>query len=202
MGAYKLIEAINFVLIRSNETPINSLSDDSSSASTLAKNFLENERLAVLGEGLQFNTRISQFNPNTNGNILFGDNILSIDGSRKANNRSGNEDNKFAIVNSKLWDVEKQSDVFDDSVTLEVYYDIPFNEMPTHIQYRIMTRTAVSFLSQFSADESQLRDLVSMAQRARVEADQKELNSDNTSMLTKSALGKLRHSRFFNRFRG
>lgn len=199
---YSLIQAVNYVLVRANETSISSLSQDSSSASTLAQQFLENERLAVLGEGLQFNTRIKRLSPNSNGEILFGNNILAVDGDIPANKDNNYTDGgMYTISDGKLFDIENQTTKFDKDVHLRVLYDFSFEQIPRHVQYKIMTRTALSFMSQFSADETQIRDMAELARRADSQAQAKELDSTELNLMEKSPIGAVQHSGYMQRFK-
>lgn len=200
MAGYTELEAVNYVLVRANETPINNISTDSTAASTLAKDFLELERLAVLGEGLQFNTRTARFTPDVNGNIKFGKNVLAIDGYGPIDSLGDNSDNKYTLVNGNLFDMEEQSDVFTDTVNLRVFYDFEFEQIPRWVQFRIMTRVALSFMSQFSPDENQLRDMADIARTALIQCNAKELDSDNTDMVAKTPLGSVVRSRLYRRF--
>lgn len=193
MAGYSLLDAVNFVLERSNETPVSSLTTDSSSASTLAKQFIEHERLFVLSEGLQFNTRNRDHAPDTGGFIQFGANVLSVDGY------GDNSTNHYTLVENKLFDTDAQSDIFTEAIELEVVFDYSFEEIPRWVQYRIMTRVALSFMAQFSPDNNQLQDMADLARQALIRSNEKELLSKDVNMIAKSALGKVSTSGLYRR---
>lgn len=193
MAGYTEVEAINFVLVRGNEPPITSLTTDSSSASTLAKSFLDQERLTVLSEGLQFNTRRTTFYPDINGHIGIGDNILSVDGY------GANLYDSYTIVDDRLYDTADQTDVFTDGVELEVIYRYDFSDIPRWVQYRIMTRVAFTFMSQFAPDPNQLADMADLMKMALVRCNEKELISRDVNMVTKSPLGRVSRSGLYRR---
>ena len=191
--AYTLIEAVNHVLVAGNETPVTSLTLDSSSAATLVSNMLDTHRRYVLGEGLQFNTRRSSFPQDINGKIAVAGNTLSVDGWQN------NARNQYTIVNGLLYDVVKQSDVFTKGVDLAVVYDFPFKDIPIWVQYRIMTAVAVRFHVQFSPDQLHLQSLLQIERDALSRCNEKELVSLDIDMVNKSSLGHVATSGIFRR---
>ena len=181
--SYTLIEAVNHVLIKGNETPITSLTNDSSSASTIARDFLEKERRFVLSEGLRFNTRTRTFSPDINSHITFGSNVIAIDG------HGVNKSNKYTLVNGRVFDIEDQTDEFTSSIELKVLYDYDFDQMPVWVQWRIMTEAAYKFLVQFAPDSNQINEAMNTKRQALNRCNEKELQTLDIDIRRKSAMG-------------
>lgn len=190
---YTLLQAVNFVLRRSNETPVSSLSADSSSAATLAQSYIEDELQNVLGEGMQFNTVRQLFPPDNDGYIQFGDNVLAVTGYYS------NKNDEYTIRDGRLFDTVDQTDVFTSSQYLQVIYRYDFADIPRWVQYRIMTRVALSFLSQFSPDPDQIRDLERVTRMAEIRCAEREFASRKIDMVAKSPLGRVTKSGVFRR---
>lgn len=193
--AYSLLDAINHVLVAGNETPVTSLTNDSSSAATIVASLLDKERRHALSEGLQFNTRRRAFSPTVTGKIPMGSNVLSVDGW------DDNIDNRYTIVDGNLYDVDTQTDIFTKDVKLEVIYEYDFVDMPVWVQYRIMTAVAVHFHVQFSPDQLHLQSLLQIARDALNRCNEKELISHDVDMVRKSPLGAVVTSGLYQRYR-
>lgn len=194
--SYTIIDAVNHVLLAANEPPVTSLTNETTAAATLAKMRLDRERVHVLSEGLQFNTRRASFSPTVQGHIPMGDNVLGVDGIKK------NRTNKYTIVNKRLFDVDAGSDVFTGPVDLEVIYEYPFEQMPVWVQYRIMTAVALQFHAQFSADAAHMEVLQRTAFEALSRCNEKELTSHDIDMVSKSPMGQVARSGITWRFNG
>jgi len=193
--AYTMIDAVNHVLLAANEPPVTSLTNETTSAATLVKSLLDKERLHVLSEGLQFNTRRAMFAPDVNGHIAMGSNILSVDGY------GDNEVYKYTVVDKKLYDTVNQTDVFTKEVNLEVIYEFPFKDMPIWVQYRIMTTVALNFHSQFSPDPAHMQTLTRIMSEALSRCNEKELLSHDIDMVVKTPLGQVAKGGLFRRWR-
>lgn len=191
MGAWTDLEAINHVLEAAGEAPVNSISTDSSSSVAVVNRKLKAERLKILNRGHTFNTTYPYFTPDINGNILIGDEILSVDGWQE------NATTAYTVKNGKLYDVTNETDVFTDQVHLKIIEDVDFEDIRTQLQYQIMASVAKSYQRQFQQDPVMDNELIEDHHEAEVVAMEEELRGSNTNPKDNTPLGRVINSKVF-----
>ena len=185
MGAWKLIEAVNHVLKAGGEAPVNSLTSDSASSVSIVVGMLKEERINTLIRGQLFNTRYPYLEPDVNGNILIGDIILSVDGWQE------HVDIQFTEVQGKLFNVSDQTDIFTGSVHLKIIYDDVFDNIPTAMQFQIMSSAAKTFQRRYQQDQFTDVDLSEKEADAQLRATEVELRGSNIDPKANTPLGRI-----------
>lgn len=128
---------------------------------------------AVLAKDYDFNTEVRTLTPDVNGNLLVGPEVLKVDAV----------DPYLRLVQrgSKLYDKTKKTDVFTDPVDVNVTLYFPFEEVPYHVQTRIVAdataKYQTSYVGSTTADSFLQRDRKeSIADSEANEADVEDYN--------------------------
>ena len=137
------LEAVNTMLVTIGEHPDSSLynlaglQDDS-----IARQILSNISRAVQSKGWVFNLDLQvTYTPDTNGEIVLGSNVLRIDTTSKV--RSSTKD--IVERGGKLYDREKNTSVFTDSIKVDRVIVLNFDDLPEAARRYIATRSARVF---------------------------------------------------------
>lgn len=101
--------------------PVNSLTLGDSEANTIQR-VIDEERLFLLSRGEVYNTQIVTLVPDSSGNILVPSSFITTLPVAE----------KTGIVQrgTHLYDTNNNTDVFDDSVEVRAYLDLPFDDLP------------------------------------------------------------------------
>lgn len=185
MGAFSELDAVNHVLEAGGEAPVSSLTDENASSIAVIQRKLRAERLKLLSRGHSFNTTYPYKTPNTDGNILIGDEILSVDGC------GNNKYTAYTVRNGKLYDVTNETDEFTEQVQLKIISDIDFEDIKTQTQYQLMATVAKSYQRQFQQDQVMDAELMEDEYEAEVIAAEEELRGSNVNPKDNTPLGRV-----------
>jgi len=116
-----LLDAVNKGLSYLGLQPVNSLTLGDSEANTIQR-VIDEERLFLLSRGEVYNTQIVTLVPDSSGNILVPSSFITTLPVAE----------KTGIVQrgTHLYDTNNNTDVFDDSVEVRAYLDLPFDDLP------------------------------------------------------------------------
>lgn len=186
MGAFSELDAVNHVLEAAGDPPVSSLVTENASSIAVIQRKLRAERIKLLSRGHSFNTTYPYKTPNTDGYIIIGDEILSVDGW-------GN--NKYTAYTvspeGRLYDKTNDTDVFTDQVQLKIISDVDFENIRTQTQYQLMAAVAKSYQRQFQQDPVMDQELMEDEYEAEVIAAEEELRGSNVNPKDNTPLGRV-----------
>ncbi len=137
------LEAVNTMLVTIGEQPVSSLDNLAGlQDASIARQILSNISRAVQSKGWVFNLDLQvTYTPDTNGEIVLGSNVLRIDTTSKV--RSSTKD--IVERGGKLYDREKNTSVFTDSIKVDRVIVLNFDDLPEAARRYIATRSARVF---------------------------------------------------------
>jgi hypothetical protein len=137
------LEAVNSMLITIGEQPVSSLDNLAGlQDASIARQILSNISRAVQSKGWVFNLDLQvTYTPDANGEINLGSNVLRIDTTSKV--RSATKD--IVERGGKLYDREKNTSVFTDTVKVDRVIVLNFDDLPEAARRYIATRAARVF---------------------------------------------------------
>jgi len=137
------LEAVNTMLITIGEQPVSSLDNLAGlQDASIARQILSNISRAVQSKGWVFNLDLQvTYTPDANGEINLGSNVLRIDTTSKV--RSSTKD--IVERGGKLYDREKNTSIFTDSVKVDRVIVLNFDDLPEVARRYIATRAARVF---------------------------------------------------------
>ncbi|SPA50604.1 hypothetical protein [Cupriavidus taiwanensis] len=145
---------------------------------------------AVLAKDYDFNTEVRTLVPDANGNLLVGPEVLKIDPV----------DPYLKVVQrgTKLYNKADRTDVFTDSLDVNVTLYFPFEECPYHVQQRIVAdataKYQTSYVGSVAADNFLQRD----RGEAIADSQASESDVDDYNMLDNPDLAFLRRRTYPN----
>jgi hypothetical protein len=137
------LEAVNTMLVTIGEQPVSSLDNLAGlQDASIARQILSNISRAVQSKGWVFNLDLQvTYTPDANGEINLGSNVLRIDTTSKV--RSATKD--IVERGGKLYDREKNTSVFTDTVKVDRVIVLNFDDLPEAARRYIATRAARVF---------------------------------------------------------
>ena len=137
------LEAVNTMLVTIGEQPVSSLDNLAGlQDASIARQILSNISRAVQSKGWVFNLDLQvTYTPDANGEINLGSNVLRIDTTSKV--RSSTKD--IVERGGKLYDREKNTSIFTDSVKVDRVIVLNFDDLPEVARRYIATRSARVF---------------------------------------------------------
>lgn len=137
------LEAVNTMLVTIGEQPVSSLDNLAGlQDASIAKQILSNISRAVQSKGWVFNLDLQvTYTPDANGEINLGSNVLRIDTTSKV--RGSTKD--IVERGGKLYDREKNTSIFTDSVKVDRVIVLNFDDLPEVARRYIAIRSARVF---------------------------------------------------------
>ena len=184
------LSAVNSILGAIGQAPIttlktstgnNSLSSQISQNPEIAfiYNLLRDANIDTQSEGWHFNTeKHVKFSPDANGNILIGNDILSLDLHDNQAKRTYN----LVRRNGKLYDKQDHTDVFTADIDLDVVKLYEFEDLPIVFRRYIVYRASRVAATQLVANPQLVRLLGVQEQQARAALQEYECNQADHSM--------------------
>lgn len=132
------LEAVNIMLSVLGESPVNSLSGNSSASVAMAEAILDETDKEMQLEGWHFNTETDvELAPDVNGNINVPSNVVRID---TAESQGGTAD--VTVRSGKVYDKTEKTDVFTGSMKFECVYLLAFTDLPEAARHYVIVRAA------------------------------------------------------------
>ena len=173
------LSAVNNILGAIGQSPITTLNFDNPEISFIY-NLLRDANVDTQAEGWHFNTeKHEEFKPDTNGNILIGNDILSMD---LHDNRF---DRRKDLVrrNGKIYDKIKHTDVFTETLDLDVVRLYEFEDLPVIFRRYITNRAARAAATQLVANPQLVKLLAQQEALSRAALMEYECNQADHNML-------------------
>lgn len=153
MGVMTRLQAVNRMLTRAGEQPVESLTSDPTNESLMAENVLDEVNIQEQMAGLHVNTIVVQLDPDpTTSEIVLPDTLLSVlpwwDEAGKFESGDDMPDSRDRDLVQRgfnpirLFDRDRNSFEFDDSVTVKYTLLMDFEELPAAQQFRVADRAA------------------------------------------------------------
>ena len=184
---YSRLEAVNQMLMAAGDFPVNSLASDGVNETTIAETILEDSSIRAQLTGLHSNTRISTYVPDDQGRIILPSNLLAVDSEGTSLGRDVTvvRDGSTII----LYDLDKQTSVFTDSIKLKLVLKLEFEDLPSAIQAQVIDSAAREYQIRTLGDPARDRALsensfLSRARGRAADMRQKDANIFRSQSLT------------------
>ena len=184
------LSSVNSILGAIGQAPITTLTT-STGNNSLTSQISENPEIAFIynllrdanvdtqSEGWHFNTeKHVKFSPDANGNILIGNDILSMDLHDNQARRTFN----LVRRNGKLYDKQDHTDVFTADIDLDVVRLYEFEDLPIVFRRYIVYRASRIAATQLVANPQLVKLLGIQEQQARAALQEHECNQADHSM--------------------
>ena len=184
------LSAVNSILGAIGQAPITTLKT-STGNNSLSSQISENPEIAFIynllrdanvdtqSEGWHFNTeKHVKFSPDANGNILIGNDILSMDLHDNQAKRTYN----LVRRNGKLYDKQDHTDVFTADIDLDIVRLYEFEDLPIVFKRYIVYRASRIAATQLVANPQLVKLLGIQEQQARAALQEHECNQADHSM--------------------
>jgi hypothetical protein len=157
------LEAVNMMLRNIGEDPVSSLGPTAKPTAQKAQVMLAEENINVQSQGYNFCSEMEvTLQPNTNGEIVLPDNLLSfypVGRSEWMQVQEG-EDNK-------LYDAAKSTYQFSDTVTLKAVLARSFNTLPQQVRWYLAVAASLRFANSENPGGASLRLTASDLEEAK-----------------------------------
>jgi len=170
------LEAVNICLSSMGEPTVNSL-DGAAVDAQMASDLVDETLRSVQGFGWHWNRERHVLSPNFVGEIILPANTLRVDTI---------EDSRSVDVvqrGGKLFDKTKSSFIFDSPLTLEIYVQLAFDQIPFAAKQFVTIRAARTLQQRLLGSEMLTKFHEADEQRAWVSLQQEEAETYDGNML-------------------
>jgi len=172
------LSAVNNILGAIGQSPITTINFDNPEISVIY-NLLRDANVDTQAEGWHFNREEHvTFSPDSNKNIIIGNDILSIDFHDNYAKRTNN----LVRRNGKLYNKQTHSDEFDGDIDLDVVRLYPFEDLPIIFRRYITYKAARVAATQLVANPQLVRLLAVQEEQSRGALQEYECNQADYSM--------------------
>ena len=172
------LSAVNNILGAIGQSPITTINFDNPEISVIY-NLLRDANVDTQAEGWHFNREEHvTFSPDSNKNIIIGNDILSIDFHDNYAKRTNN----LVRRNGKLYNKQTHSDEFDGDIDLDVVRLYPFEDLPIVFRRYITYKASRVAATQLVANPQLVRLLAVQEEQARGALQEYECNQADYSM--------------------
>ena len=172
------LSAVNNILGAIGQSPITTINFDNPEISVIY-NLLRDANVDTQAEGWHFNREEHvTFSPDSNKNIIIGNDILSIDFHDNYAKRTNN----LVRRNGKLYNKQTHSDEFDGDIDLDVVRLYPFEDLPIVFRRYITYKAARVAATQLVANPQLVRLLAVQEEQSRGALQEYECNQADYSM--------------------
>ena len=185
MGKLSELDGVNRMLRAAQENPVSTLIASGVADTDLARAVLSDTRVMALMEGFEFNTERITWHPDSNDEILVGDNILHVDSSGVDYFRN------IVLRTGKLYDKDNNQFTFPASLRVDVVYDFVFSDIPTAIQYQIVDEAARIYQQTSNADPQLDAYLGLQEQKSRAKGQASDIRTADTNILANTRVGRM-----------
>jgi len=172
------LSAVNNILGAIGQSPITTINFDNPEISVIY-NLLRDANVDTQAEGWHFNREEHvTFSPDSNKNIIIGNDILSIDFHDNYAKRTNN----LVRRNGKLYNKQTHSDEFDGDLSLDVVRLYPFEDLPIVFRRYITYKASRVAATQLVANPQLVRLLAVQEEQSRGALQEYECNQADYSM--------------------
>jgi hypothetical protein len=143
------LEAVNVILATTASSPISSLDENEITDASLARNTLRATLVEVQTQGLSFNNETGYtITPDQSGYIILPRNTLKVDtdGSDVGTN--------VVQRGTKLYNKDDHTYLWTKSVSLDITFGFPFEELPPYVANYCTIRAARKYQDQYFGDNA------------------------------------------------
>ena len=196
MGLLSKLDAVNRILLKAGRSPVSTLGGTSASAPILAEKELDDACRRIQAQGLSYNTTVKVYSPDADGVISLPSNTLSADGAYT------NATDKVTVrggTSPYLYDMEDDTDEFDEDIYLRVVRLLDFTDMPDADQEWATDVAAQIFQMTNVGDQVQDAMLGQIAATSRAKARQEEARRRDSNILDGTSADRLGSRRTYRR---
>lgn len=139
MGALSKLEAVNRILRFAGEYPVSSLSSSGLNDTLVAERILDETTIQYQLPGQNFNTVVTTYSPDSSGKIHIPDETLWVDTTSSHLNRNVVQRGRSPTY---LFDLDNNTDIFEDTLKIRIAVKIDFQDMPTADQFSVTDTAA------------------------------------------------------------
>lgn len=176
----QILDAVNYCLRYIGEMPIPSSADigalDELHEAVVAKNMIEEVNKELQYRGYWFNTEVWDYAPLEDKTIIIPSEVLEI----KTTN--------YLIRSGKLYDMTNKTYEFDNSISLNSIFLVPFDEVPYVFQMYIIYNVAQRLNTLYTAEDTVAKDLAQKIQLQYIEVERADMSRKNINLITGSKL--------------
>ena len=184
-GGYVLteLEATNVILSAIGESPVSTL--DSQHPDVLSSRLLlKMARYEILEAGKWFNSESAVvLTPNTAGEIVLPSSTLLVDPIDPVYD--------YVQRGSRLYNKTAHTFVFASSVSVDLVFDLPFNDLPFVAQNLCTYNAAHAMQNNFVGDQNKLANLSARLKAAQTAFNRAEINAGDYNIKNSSAVQKM-----------
>jgi hypothetical protein len=143
------LEAVNVILATTASSPISSLDENEITDASLARNTLRATLVEVQTQGLSFNNETGYtITPDQSGYIILPRNTLKVD--------TDGADVGTNVVQrgTKLYNKDDHTYLWTKSVSLDITFGFPFEELPPYVANYCTIRAARKYQDQYFGDNA------------------------------------------------
>lgn len=178
------LQAVNKMLRSIGEFPVQALDTGGSTDAAVAESVLDEVKLAVLGDGWNLNTAHNiTLSRNSGNQIPIPTTALHIDSYGSFANSN------YVRRGDYLYDLDNNTDVFTESVTVSIIYDMEWDQLPAKLKHYITCRAALQFCIEGPADDRMVQFLTAERDDALLDARREDARQRDANILNN------RHSR-------
>lgn len=171
MGALSRLDAVNRILRGSSENPVAELSPTTTNETYMAEQLLDNTNIRNQMTGFNCNTVVVELEPDgVTDQIELPNEVLTVmawfmpEGGK---NSLGTNVVQRGTTPVLLFDVENDTDEWDESVVVKYSVLLDFDDLPTAIQFMIADEAAMLYQSYTQGDSTMTALLTQIALQSR-----------------------------------
>lgn len=170
------LQAVNICLSSMGEPSVNTLDSAAPDAQMIA-DIIEETSRSVQGIGWHWNIEKHKLSPNTNGEVLLPANTLRIDSV------DGDKSKDVVHRGTRLFDRENNTYIFDDTITVELFAGLPFDDLPFSAKQYITMASARIAQQRLLGSETLYKFTAQDEQKAWAVLQQEEAEVSDRNML-------------------
>ena len=178
------IDAINRMLRYIGELPIpNDIAIDDlpeGHEAVIARTILQETLREEQEEKWWFNSFKMTYTPNTAGYITLPYNLVSL--------QSTQTNKKYLVNGNDLYDVNNETKVFTEPVTLNVLLSIDFADVPDIFRTYVVLKASKQLHTYLNADATTQKDLLGLLQLQRIKLDREHIRQSKVNLVKGSRL--------------
>lgn len=175
------VDSVNILLASIGEHPVNSLNnDDGNLDAQKAISTIDEVTEVVLEEGYDFNTENLILAKDTGGYIYIPSTALRVD------TRSYDQNLKVVVKGNRLYDKEKNTFKFAKDLSVEIIFNMDFDDLPSAAKRYITIRAARAFVARTVGDSAQYQYTANEEAQARARLENADSANADFNMLDDS----------------
>lgn len=183
MYRFTRLDAVNRMLRAAGEAPVNSLSDDGLNDTSIAEDLLDETSIEVQLEGFLANRQIEVRNIDSEGKIRLPENCLRVE---SAGEQGGRILSMRGSTPPLLWDNDNNTDVFTESMELQMILGLEFTDLPPDMQFYVVDNAAQLYQAVTLGDKNVDGVLGAVAAQSRMRARANDIRARKLNIFTRT----------------